>query len=362
MHLLTTMRIKHYLLATALLATTQFLPAQTPLKVFATRAAEKAIFDEVEALGTLRANESIDLTSTVTEYVTAINFDDNQRVKKGRVLLEMDAAEEEAELAEVVSLLEESQRQVERLKPLVERGAASESAIDEQRREVASAQARALAIQSRISKRRIIAPFDGVVGLRNLSVGALMQPGTLITTLDDDSVMKLDFSVPSVFLSTLKPSLQIESRARAYPERLFKGTIASVDSRIDPVTRAVLARALIDNTNQSLKPGMLMRVTLRKNPRESIVLPEAALVSQGDRAFVYRVLASEEAQKVERRAVTLGVRRKGEAEILDGIEVGDWIVTDGTMKLRPGAPVEVIAEEYGPETLSEKLGQSNPKL
>ncbi|MDQ8192946.1 efflux RND transporter periplasmic adaptor subunit [Coraliomargarita sp. SDUM461004] len=362
MNLFKLTRPKFYLLATALLTTAQFSTAQTAVKVFATRAAEKAIFDEVEALGTLRANESIDLTSTVTEYVTAINFDDNQRVKKGRVLLEMDAAEEEAELAEVMSLLEESQRQVERLKPLVDRGAASESAIDEKRREVEAARARAQAIQSRINQRRIVAPFDGVVGLRNLSVGALMQPGTLITTLDDDSVMKLDFSVPSVFMSTLQPGLQIQARARAYPERLFEGTVASVDSRIDPVTRAVLARALIENSNQTLKPGMLMRVSLRKNPRESIVLPEGALVSQAEKVYVYRVLESEGAQQVERRAVELGVRRKGEAEVLGGIEVGDWIVTDGTMKLRPGAQVEVIAEDGGSETLSEKLGQAKSKL
>jgi membrane fusion protein (multidrug efflux system) len=353
------MRFKFYFMAGCLMALPCLLTAQTPVKVFATHAVEKAIFDEVEALGTLRANESINITSTVTEYITAINFDDNARIKKGTVLVEMESMEEEAELAEVMSLLEESQRQVDRLQPLVDRGAASESAIDEMTREVESAKARSKGIESRINQRRIVAPFDGVVGLRNLSVGALMQPGTLITTLDDDSVMKLDFSVPSVFLSTLKPGVQITARARAYPERVFEGTIASVDSRVNPVTRTVVARALIENENQSLKPGMLMRVTLRKSPRESIVLPEGALISQGDKVFVYLVKDVDGGQRVERTAVTLGTRRKGEAEIISGLEVGDLVVTDGTMKVRHDSPVEVISIETGTETLHEKLAQSN---
>lgn len=343
------------------MALPSLLTAQAAVKVFATHAVEKAIYDEVEALGTLRANESINLTSTVTEYITAINFDDNVRVKKNTILVEMEATEEEAELAEEMSLLEESQRQVDRLKPLVDRGAASESAIDEKTREVEAAKARSKAIESRINQRRIIAPFDGVVGLRNISVGALMQPGTLITTLDDDSVMKLDFSVPSVFLSTLKPGVQIRARARAYPERVFEGTIASVDSRVNPVTRSVVARAIIDNSNQTLKPGMLMRVTLRKSPRESIVLPEGALVSQADKIFVYVVKDSDGGRKVERRAVTLGTRRQGEAEIIAGLEIGELVVTDGTMKVRHDSLVEVISIETGTETLPEKLAQSNPQ-
>ena len=215
------------------------------------RACRASLSETVEALGTLRANESVNLTSTVTELVTAVNFDDGQRVKKGDVLIAMDTSEERAELAEQRSFLDEAQRQVDRLAPLVKRGAASESTIDTKRREAQGARARIKAIESRIAKRIIKAPFNGVVGLRNISVGALAQPGAELTTIDDDAVMKLDFAVPSVFVATLKPGLSIEAESAAYPGRVFKGTVSSVSSRIDPVTRSIVARALIDNPKRA---------------------------------------------------------------------------------------------------------------
>src|SRR5690606_30901560 len=150
-------------------------------------------------LGTLQANESVELSATVTERVTAIHFDSGQRVNKGTLLLEMDAAEEKALLAEQQSVLEEAKRQVERLKPLMERGAASQSAMDQAKLDLQTAKSRIAAIESRIQERRIVAPFDGKLGLRNISIGTLAQPGTLISTIDDDSIMKLDFSIPEIF-------------------------------------------------------------------------------------------------------------------------------------------------------------------
>ena len=330
--------------------------AMPPTPVIVSAVEQKPIVEEVEALGTLRANESVDLTSTVTELVTDVLFQDGQRVSKGDVLVKMDAAEEEAELAEEQSLLEEAKRQVDRIEPLAAKGTASESILDERRREVETANARIKAIRSRISKRQITAPFDGVVGLRNVSTGALAQPGTLMTTIDDDRVMKLDFSVPSVFLSVLEPGAKILAQTKAYPAETFEGTLVSVDSRIDPITRAVLVRALIENPDRRLKPGLLMRVVLQKKPRETLVIPEEAVIPSGSQYHVLVIQGTENGQTVAKKNVELGVRRQGEVEVLSGVEPGDLVVTHGTMRAIPGKAVSVTAEEDGNQTLEEMMG------
>lgn len=330
--------------------------AATPVVV---TVAQKGDFaDEIEALGTLRANESVDLTAAVTEIVTKISFDDNQRVQRGDILIEMDAAEELAELAEQQSFVKEARRQLERLAPLVKKRAASPAALDEQRRELETAQARVKAIQSRIDQRIIKAPFDGILGLRNISVGSLAQPGVMITTIDDDSEMKLDFSVPEVFLSTLKPGVGIKATTEAYQDTLFEGTILYVDSRIDPVTRSIQARALLDNTEGLLKPGLLMQVELQKDPRKALLIPEESLISDGPDSFVFVVREQEGKATAERRKVKLGTRHYGEAEILEGLSEGEQIITQGTLRVREGAPLQILAVQEKGDSLKELLKEN----
>jgi len=351
------MKLFKYVIAAALCVLPVLAQAQenaaTPVIVSVTEMKDFA--DEIEALGTLRANEGVDLTSSVTEIVTKISFQDNQRVKKGDVLVEMDAAEELAELEEQKSFTSEAQRQVNRLSPLVKKGAASASILDENRRELEGARARVNAIQSRIDQRIVKAPFDGVLGLRNISVGALAQPGSMITTIDDDSVMKLDFSVPEIFLSTLKPEVVIEAKTEAYPDKVFEGHIAFVDSRIDPVTRSIEARALIDNTNGLLKPGLLMQVELQKNPRKALLIPEESLISNGPDNFVFVVKEADGQNTAERRKVEIGTRQYGEAEITHGLKGGEKIITHGTLRVRPGGAVKITAVEKGDETLEQLM-------
>jgi membrane fusion protein (multidrug efflux system) len=330
-------------------------PSATP--VIVTEVVRTNFSDKVEALGTLKANESVNLTSSVTEMVTKILFTDNQTVKKGDILIEMDAAEEFAELAEQQSILEESQRQVNRLTPLVKSGAASASVLDENTRNLASAKARVDAIQSRIDQRIIKAPYDGVLGLRNISVGTLIQPGTLITTIDDDSVMKLDFSVPEVFIGSLKENVAINAKTQAYPDKIFEGKISGVDSRINPITRSIQARAIINNTDRLLKPGLLMQVSLQKNPRQAIVVPEESLIASGKDNYVFLVVTKDNKTIAEKREVILGQRQFGDVEILSGLTEGDKIITHGTLRVRPESEVIITGVEKNNETLNELLTQ-----
>ncbi len=331
-------------------------PAVT--QVFVAPVQKLAFFNEVEALGTLQSRENVNLISTVTERITAINFTDNQRVKQGDVLVVMDSAEERAQLAEELSRLEQARRQIERLKPLVQRGAASRLLLDEQEREMQTAQARIQGIRSRINERRLVAPFDGVVGIRNISVGALAQPGTQIVTIDDIRVMKLDFAIPEIFLSTLKIGINIEAESSAYPEQLFTGTIASINSRIDPLTRLIQARALLDNQDGLLKAGMLMRILLQKKPRMALVIPEEALTVRGEEHAVM-VIEPGEPPTARRQVVQIGTRRKGDVEILSGLAEGQQVVTHGALRLSPGAPVEVRAIDQGNQPLIELLDQTS---
>lgn len=340
------------------LTSSPVIAQQGPTPVFVTQVQNVQFIDEIEALGTLQANENIVLTSTVTELITAVNFQDNQRVKKGDLLVEMDTAQEEAEIAEEQSRIDESQKQVDRLRPLVENRAASKSILDEQERELLTAKARIKAIQSRVNERKVVAPFDGVVGIRNISVGALVQPGTQITTLDDDTFMKLDFSVPEIFLSSLEPGINIQAFARAYPDTVFKGTVQSIDSRIDPVTRSVPVRAMIQNADRKLKAGMLMRVVLKKNPRKTLIIPEEALTVRGDSHFVMRAVQDGQSTKAELQKVEIGSRRQGDVEILSGLDEGDLIVNHGALRLRPGAEITIKAKDNNDETLTELLNQS----
>ena len=293
--------------------------AKPPVPVIVAVAQAQQIEDRVEALGTLRANESVALTATVTETISVLHFDDGQRVPAGTVLVEMTSEEEHARLTEATARVREAQRQYRRVQSLATQGTAAAALLDERGRELETAQAQLVAIESRLSDRLIKAPFAGVVGLRNISVGALVEPGDVITTLDDDSVMKLDLSVPSVFLAALRPGLEVIATTRAYGERSFRGSVHSVDSRVDPVTRAVVVRVLLPNQDRLLKPGMLMQVTLVKNPRSALVIPESALMPLGREQFVLLVLGADDGPRVERRKIRIGARRPGEVEVLDEV-------------------------------------------
>ncbi|MGB5259903.1 MAG: efflux RND transporter periplasmic adaptor subunit [Gammaproteobacteria bacterium] len=338
----------------ALLVVTALVAAPPPVKVIATEIKAEPFTDRLEALGTTSANESVELTATVTETVSVVHFDDSDRVETGQVLVEMTSSEEHAQLEEARSTVNEARRQFERIRSLESKGTAAKSLLDERRREWETASARLAAIESRLADRLIKAPFAGLLGLRDISVGALVQPGDLITTLDDDSVMKLDFPVPGTALDAITPGLEVNATSRATPGHLYAGTVKSVDSRIDPVTRSVRVRALLPNPERLLKPGMLLQVTLLSNPREALIVPEEALIPTGEKHFVYLIDTADN-NKATRREVRIGGRIPGKVEVIEGLQAGDMVVSQGTLKVRPGQPVDIIALDDGTRTLAEML-------
>ncbi len=321
-------------------------------------AVQEPIRNRIEALGTLRGNESIHLTSNTTKTVTRLNFEDGERVEKGRVLVEMTSAEEIALLEEARTNAEDAERQWRRVRSLVQQGAASQSMLDEREREYRSAQSRYNALEARLEDLRLRAPFSGVVGLRNISVGALVTPGDLITTLVDDDQMKLDFTLPAVHLRAVEPGLEIRARSRALGDQVFEGTVSSIDNQIDPVTRSFTVRAMVPNEDNQLKPGLLMTVELYTRERDAVMVSEAAVMSEGGRHYVFVINNPDSDPVAEQRSVTIGQRSVGWVEILEGLSAGERVVTHGLQKVRADQPVVITAEDEGSDPLPELLDQS----
>jgi membrane fusion protein (multidrug efflux system) len=295
---------------------------------------------EVEALGTVRAKESVDITSKVADRVAAIHFEEGKQVKKGDILVELDNFEARADLAAAEAAQRDSLSQFKRSQELFQTQALSEAQLDQLQATMLADQARVAAAKSRLNDRIITAPFAGRVGLRNVSLGGLVSPGAVITTLDDLSTVKLDFAVPELFLSSLKPGLTIEAQSSAYPENTFKGRVDSVDTRVDPTTRAIVVRAWIDNKDSRLRPGMFMTLRLVRSTGMALMLPESALVPEDTKQFVFVVAG----QRAHKREVTIGRRRPGEVEILRGVTEEEVVVIDGTLNLHDGTPVTSSTE------------------
>ncbi|MEQ1490360.1 MAG: efflux RND transporter periplasmic adaptor subunit [Terricaulis sp.] len=249
--------------------------------------------DGLQAIGTAQARESIVLTPKVADTIRRLRFESGDRVRAGQVLVEMSSVEQAADMAEARASNQAAQEDLRRTQELFNRGFASQARLDTVQAAADAAAARLNAGGSRIADRTIRAPFAGIVGLRLASPGQYVRPGDQIGTLDDTSEIKLDFTVTETQIARITQGVELAARTTAYPDRTFTGVIANVDSRIDPATRTVRVRAILPNQEGTLRPGMLMTVEVRSNPREALAIPEIAILDQIDGAYVYKVAAGE---------------------------------------------------------------------
>lgn len=304
-------------------------PARSAVPVTVWEIQPQTFQSRVNALGTLRAWESVTITSSVSEIVVKLHFDDGEFVEQGTLLVNLQQEEERYGLAQQEDVLAEQEREVARLENLARSNQVAQTELDQRRTLVAIAHNRIAQEKAHIEDRNITAPFTGVLGLRQISPGALVVPGQVITTLDDVSRMRLDFTVPARFLRFLEPGQTIEAKSVAYVES-FTGVLAAVDSRVDPVNRSITARASFDNANGLLKPGLLMKVVVLGAERQTLMIPEESLVSRAADHFVWRV----NGDQATRVAIDLGDRRPGWVEVVSGLTAGDRIVKDGVSRLR----------------------------
>lgn len=296
---------------------------------------------QLNALGTARANEAVEVTSKTSNLVTTVRFKDGERVQKGQVLVELDGVQARADLAAAEAARADSASQVKRSKELLDTKVVSAAQYEQLEATLKANEARVDAARSHVDDAVIRAPFAGRVGLRRVSVGSLVSPGTTITTLDDSSVIKVDFSVPENFLAGLHDGMKVFATAAAFPDREFAGAVAGVDSRVDPVSRSVTVRALVPNPDGALKPGMFLNVRLSRGEQDALMIPEAALMPEQSRQFLFVV----EDGRALRREVKIGRREPGRVEIVAGLKPGERVVVEGTQKVREGAAVRELQND-----------------
>ena len=319
-----------------------------PVAVIAYQVSPISQTPSLNALGRLQAKQSVDLAPSVTEKIVAINFTEGQIVKKGQLLIELDAQEEKAQLEEAKALAGEAQRQYQRVKDIENKGSVTQSMIDEKYRQWQTAQAQIKVIEARLADRQILAPFDGQLGLSQYSVGALVTPANKIVGLDDTSEMYLDLFIATRYLPQLKMGLPISLSTPAFANQTFSGKIIAISPRLEADLRLVKVRALIANPQQALKTNMSVQASLQLSPQTQLRVPNTSLIMLGDQTFVYQLLADKDnTYKTKKTLIKLGEMGVYSSEVVNGLNADTLVVSQGVLSLKPNKPVTIKAIEKG---------------
>lgn len=303
------------------------------------------IAEEVSAVGTLLANESVMIRPESDGRIAAIHFSEGQLVRKGDKLVSLDSSEVEAQLAAADSELTLNRSRMQRAEELQAKNFISAQALDEARENLNKSVARQMEVKARLDKMTVRAPFEGMAGLRQVSPGAYVKAGQDIARLEGIGTLKADFRVPELFLRKIRVNQEAQVGVDAFPGETFRGAIYAIEPSVDEQTRTVLLRAKIPNPGARLKPGMFARVTLVLDIRDNaLIVPEQALVPRGGERFVFRAVDG----KAVLAKVEIGLRRPGEVEILQGLKAGESIVVDGQLRLQDNAPITVMQEKQKP--------------
>lgn len=332
-----------------LLSATISLPAaaQAPAQAVPVEAAKVKIgqlSDRVTAIGTLRSNEAVVIRPEIAGRVVSINFKEGERVEKADALIALDDSIYRAELDQVKAQLQLAERNFKRIDELYDRKVATSRSRDEVESGLAVGSAAVSLAQARLDKTVIRAPFSGIVGLRNVSVGDYVTAGQDIVNLVDIAPIKVDFRVAEKFLPFVRDGQTIQINVDAYPGRSFEGAVYAIDPKIDEAGRSIVIRARVPNEDGSLKPGLFARVNLNLTTKEAAVtVPEQSIMPRGDDQYVFTIVDG----KVKLTKVTVGIRRDGRVEIIAGLAKDDIVVTAGHLKIRDGSAVTVIDDGKG---------------
>lgn len=298
--------------------------------------------EDLQAVGSLRSNESVVLRPEVAGRIATICFKDGQVVRKGQLLIGLDATLNEAEVAQYQAEYDLALSNLKRSEDLAQQKFISSSARETAASNAQVAEARLKLAQARLSKMRIVAPFDGVVGIRGVSLGDYVKDGSDLVNVEDVRNLKVDFRLPERMLSQVRPGQTVEVLADAFPNDRWPGQIEAINPRVDQNARSLEIRGRLDNTSGRLRPGMFVRVRVIVGERsEALMVPEQAIVPAGDESFVFLVNDG----KARRVQVRTGVRRDGQVEIVQGLKAGDAVVVSGQQRLaRDGQAVSVVGD------------------
>lgn len=296
------------------------------------------ISQNIFAIGTVVSNQEVSLTTPVSKKVTKILFSDGQFVEKGDLIVQLDDSQEQAEKKNLEATYAEQKREFDRLEPLRKARVISEKDYEMQRTKMITAQASLDLINAKINELRIEAPFGGKLGLKNVSVGALIPVGTEVTTLDDIREVKVDFYVPEKYISKLHVGDSVIATSDSYKNINFNGSILAISTRIDKDSRMLAVRGIFNNEKLMLRSGMSLKLNVKFNKRFSICIPEKSVVSVGDKKYIY-VVEDNKAKKVE---VQTGKREGGKIEIVNGLNSGDIFISDGIINVKDGVSLNIL--------------------
>jgi membrane fusion protein (multidrug efflux system) len=329
-----------------------------PVAVEVVRAASTTVREDTTAIGTLRSDESVVVRPEISGRIARINFTEGNHVARGQLLIALDASVPAAEVEQAKANLALAKTSYGRTVELEREKFVSQTARDQALNALRVAEAALALAEARLAKTQILAPFSGIIGIRQVSVGDYVKEGQDLVTLEDISALKVDFRVPELLLTSLRRGQTVEVESDALPGKTFAATLDAIDPLVDQNGRALSIRARLRNVEGTLRPGMFVRtrVILAERPG-AVVLPEESLVPVGAEQYVFRVVEG----KAERVKVVTGIRRAGRVEIVEGVRAGDLVVTAGQIKIRDGASVRVAEAGGAPQETPPTAGKPAEK-
>jgi membrane fusion protein, multidrug efflux system len=309
------------------------------------RASVARIEDDAQSVGSMRSRQGVMLRPEVSGRIARIGFGDGQRVKRGQLLVQLDDTLQRAQLQQAQAQASIARTNLQRNRELLAQNFVSASAVDQSAASLEVAEAQVALAQAQLERMRIVSPFDGVAGIATVNLGDYVKDGADLVNIEDASSMSVDFRLPERYLARLKPGQPVEVQVDALPGRSFSGRIDAVDSQVDANGRSLLVRARLPNPQGELKAGMFARArTVFAVREQAVVVPEEALVPQGGRQYLVKVVDGPSGRVSQRIEARLGVRLPGRAEILEGIAAGDMVVTAGQARLMrsDGLPLSVV--------------------
>lgn len=320
--------------------------AHRPVTVEVSRVTLTKLTDDAQSVGSLRSRQGVVLRPEVSGRITQLNFRDGERVRKGQLLVQLDDQLAQAQVKQSQAELAIAQANHKRNQELLAQNFVSQRSLDESAANLEVAQAKLALAQATAARLRIVAPFDGIAGIRNVNVGDYLKDGTDIVNLEDIDTVYVDYRLPERYQTQVRPGQRALVELDALPGRRFEARVQAVDPLIDANGRSIGVRASIVNHQLLLRPGMFARVTTVFGVREQArVIPEEAIVPQGGKQYVIKLVpGADQGSLVSQRVeVKVGIRRPGQVEILDGLAAGDTVVTAGQQRLqRDGSPVKVL--------------------
>lgn len=338
-----------------------------PVAVEVGRAVAMTIEDDVAAVGTVRARQSVTLRPEISGRIVALGFRDGERVKVGQLLVQFDDRLQQAQLQQAQAQAVIARTNLQRNRELLAQNFVSQSAVDQSAANLEVAEAQVALAQAQLARTKIVAPFAGVVGIRSVDVGDYVKDGADLVALEDTSSLWVDYRLPERFIPRIRPGQVVEVVLDAAPQTRLQARVDALDAQVDAGGRSLLVRARLDNRDGVLKSGMFARTrTVFASRPNAVVVPEEALVPQGDRQFLVKVVDGPNGKVSQRLEARIGVRLPGRVEILDGVAAGDLVVTAGHGRLMRGdaQPLRVIeiGAEGGPPAAAAASGASAPAV